>query len=111
MPDRRGNAYTDPSYHVPAFYEVWAKWADDGRSEFWRECAAVSREYLHKAIHPQTGLNPDQTEYDGTPRGPMKGMGVVIARRNDEAIQVHTHSLDCFAALAMTTLRTSFPLV
>ncbi|GHT36890.1 hypothetical protein FACS189435_0760 [Bacteroidia bacterium] len=69
VPDRRGNAYTDPSYHVPSFYEVWAKWANDGRSEFWRECAAVSREYLHKAIHPQTGLNPDQTEYDGTPRG------------------------------------------
>jgi oligosaccharide reducing-end xylanase len=64
--DTRGDAYTDPSYHIPVFYEVWAKWANDGRSDFWLECAAVSREYLHKAIHPITGLNSDQTEYDGT---------------------------------------------
>ncbi|MDR1557111.1 MAG: glycoside hydrolase [Tannerellaceae bacterium] len=62
-----GATFTDPSYHVPAFYEVWARWASDGRSEFWRACAAKSRDYLHKAIHPETGLNPDQTYYDGTP--------------------------------------------
>jgi oligosaccharide reducing-end xylanase len=66
--DTKGDTYTDPSYHIPAFYEVWAKWANDGRSELWLECAAASRAYLHKAIHPVTGLNPDQTEYDGTPR-------------------------------------------
>jgi oligosaccharide reducing-end xylanase len=68
VPDERGNTYTDPSYHIPAFYEVWARWAYDGRSELWRECATASRHYLHKAIHPHTGLNPDQSEYDGTPR-------------------------------------------
>ncbi|KAA6347216.1 aldose 1-epimerase [termite gut metagenome] len=67
VPDVQRDTYTDPSYHIPAFYEVWAQWAYDGRSEFWRECAAASRNYLHTAIHPQTGLNPDQTEYDGSP--------------------------------------------
>ncbi|MDR1406782.1 MAG: glycoside hydrolase [Tannerella sp.] len=61
-----GATFTDPSYHVPAFYEVWARWADDGRAAFWRECAAASREYLHKSIHPATGLNPDQNNYDGS---------------------------------------------
>lgn len=66
VPDVRGGAFTDPSYHIPAFYEVWARWANDGRSELWRECAERSREYLHKAIHPQTGLNPDYSEYDGS---------------------------------------------
>ena len=30
-PDRFGSRNTDPSYHIPAFYEVWAKWAGDGR--------------------------------------------------------------------------------
>ena len=68
-PDPNGETFTDPSYHLPAFYEVWAKWANDGRSNFWKECAAVSREYLHKSIHPQTGLNPDYNNYDGTLRG------------------------------------------
>ena len=66
-PDRGGSRYTDPSYHLPAFYEVWAKYADDGRADYWNECARVSREYLHKATHPVTGLNPDYSNYDGSP--------------------------------------------
>lgn len=66
VPTQGGNKFTDPSYHVPAFYEVWARWANDGRSDYWRECAKKSREYLHKAIHPVTGLNPDYSNYDGT---------------------------------------------
>ena len=70
-----GNTYTDPSYHIPAFYEVWAKWADDGRSGFWKECAKKSREYLHKSINPKTGLNPDFNNYDGTLRGGRGFMG------------------------------------
>ncbi len=65
-PDGFGQRYTDPSYHIPAFYEVWAKWADDGRSDYWMQCAAKSREYLHKAINPQTGLNPDMSQFDGS---------------------------------------------
>lgn len=67
VPDTWGGSFTDPSYHVPAFYEVWARWANDGRADFWRECAKASREYLHKAIHPVTGLNPDYSNYDGSP--------------------------------------------
>lgn len=68
-PDPWGGSYTDPSYHIPAFYEVWAEWADDGRSGFWKSCAEKSREYLHKATHPDTGLTPDYTAYDGSKRG------------------------------------------
>ena len=71
-PDGFGQRFTDPSYHIPAFYEVWAKWADDGRSEYWLSCAAKSREYLHKAINEQTGLNPDMSQYDGSL---MEGFG------------------------------------
>ncbi len=65
-PDRFGSRNTDPSYHIPAFYEVWAKWAGDGRSDYWMEAARKSRAFLHKAIHPETGLNPDICQYDGT---------------------------------------------
>lgn len=68
-PDPWGGGYTDPSYNIPAFYDVWAKWANDGRSNFWKTCANKSREYLHKATHPVTGLTPDYTAYDGSPRG------------------------------------------
>ena len=65
-PDGFGQRYTDPSYHIPAFYEVWARWADDGRSDYWKECAIKSREFLHKAIDKTTGLNPDMCQYDGS---------------------------------------------
>lgn len=68
-PDNRGGTYTDPSYNIPAFYEVWSNWAGDGRSSFWKSCADTSRNYLHKAVHPVTGLTPDYTSYEGSPRG------------------------------------------
>ncbi|MDD3063467.1 MAG: glycosyl hydrolase family 8 [Massilibacteroides sp.] len=66
VPDTWGGQFTDPSYHLPAFYEVWARWANDERSMFWMECAKESRKYLHRSIHPVTGLNPDYNNYDGT---------------------------------------------
>lgn len=65
-PDLWGGGFTDPSYHVPAFYEVWAKWARDGRSRFWGECAEKSRMFLHKCVNRQTGLTPDYCHYDGS---------------------------------------------
>jgi len=65
-PDKFGSRFTDPSYHVPAFYEVWSRWAYDGRTDFWRQAATASREYLHKVVDDKTGLNPDMSNYDGT---------------------------------------------
>jgi len=59
--------YTDPSYHLPHFYELFALWADEGDRPFWREAARASRLFLHKACHPVTGLAPDCTNFDGTP--------------------------------------------
>lgn len=64
-----GNAYqwTDPSYHLPAFYEVWAQYARDGHEQFYRDCADTARVFLHRACHPVTGLNADYTEFSGAP--------------------------------------------
>ncbi|MDR2802233.1 MAG: family 43 glycosylhydrolase [Prevotellaceae bacterium] len=73
-----GATFTDPSYHIPAFYEVWARWANDGRSEFWRECAKKTREYLHKSVHPVTAINPDQNEFDGSVRENKLPNGMVF---------------------------------
>jgi len=68
VPDTSGYDWTDPSYHLPAFYEIWAEYAKDGREQFYRECAEAARAYLHRAIHPVTVLNPDATEFSGAPR-------------------------------------------
>ncbi len=58
--------FTDPSYHLPHFYELWALW-DEQRREFWQQAAAASRAFLKKTAHPQTGLTPDYALFDGTP--------------------------------------------
>lgn len=61
-----GNAatYSDPSYHLPAFYEVWALEANKD-NDFWREAAEASREHFKKATNASTGLGPDYSEYSG----------------------------------------------
>lgn len=64
-----GCPFTDPSYHLPHFYELFALWADEEDREFWEQAADVSRKYLAKACHPITGMNPEYGEFDGTPLG------------------------------------------
>ena len=62
-----GSDYTDPSYHLPHFYELFALWAYKEDRPFFKEAARASREYLAKACHPVTGLNPEYGEFDGSP--------------------------------------------
>ncbi|MBO0356762.1 glycoside hydrolase [Hymenobacter sp. BT186] len=59
--------WTDPSYHVPAFLEVWAEYAKDGHEQFYRACADTSRVFLRRACAAPTGLNYDYTEFSGQP--------------------------------------------
>lgn len=59
--------WTDPSYHLPHFYELFSMWANEEDREFWAEAAKASREYLKKACHPVTGLAAEYANYDGTP--------------------------------------------
>ena len=59
--------FSDPSYHVAAFYELFALWANEADRPFFSEAAVASREYLEKACHPLTGLTAEYAEYDGSP--------------------------------------------
>ncbi len=61
--------WTDASYHLPAFYELWALYAKDGHEQFYRDCADTARAFLHRACDPVTGLNPDNSEFNGKPHG------------------------------------------
>lgn len=62
-----GIDYTDPSYHLPHFYELFALWADEEDREFWKQAAISSRDFLAKACHPVTGMNAEYAEFDGSP--------------------------------------------
>jgi oligosaccharide reducing-end xylanase len=62
-----GCPWTDPSYHLPHFYDLFALWADPEDREFWRRAALASRRFLPAACHPLTGLAPEYAEFDGRP--------------------------------------------
>jgi len=60
-----GSNYTDPSYVLPAFYEVWACFDPENR-EFWQDAVAAGRTFLQKTTHPTTGLAPYLANWDGS---------------------------------------------
>ncbi|MCL2637045.1 MAG: glycosyl hydrolase family 8 [Oscillospiraceae bacterium] len=79
-------SFTDASYHLSAFFEIWAEeiihgeqywdiWNDDigavmRDAEFYRESAAVCRDWLMTVgTHSVTGLSSEYAQYDGTPGG------------------------------------------
>jgi oligosaccharide reducing-end xylanase len=85
VPYGNSASHTDPSYHLPAFYEIWAEeveqgtkyWNDIWGSEaearkdvtFWKNAAQASRTYFPKTVNSTTGLGPDYSLFDGTPTG------------------------------------------
>ena len=77
VPEGGGLGFTDPSYHLPAFYELWARWASDpGDRAFLARAARESRALFGRAADPVTGLMPDYSNFDGTPRtGNARGHG------------------------------------
>jgi len=60
--------FTDPSYHLPHFYELFALLADEADRPFWKKAAEESRKYLLISCHDQTGMAPEYAEFDGTPK-------------------------------------------
>jgi oligosaccharide reducing-end xylanase len=66
VPNPGASTFTDPSYHLPAFYELWSRWAKEDQA-FWRDAAATSRRFFRRAVHPKTGLAPDYSTFDGKP--------------------------------------------
>lgn len=72
VPHGPGARFTDPSYHLPAFYDLFARWAKEDNAA-WREIARASRAFLPTAAHPVTGLFPDYALFDGTPTAPWGG--------------------------------------
>ena len=62
-------SFTDPSYNLPGFLELWARWSDTNK-DFWAQTPAAARGLLQNACHPTTGLFPDYSEFDGTPYRP-----------------------------------------
>jgi hypothetical protein len=52
VPGLDRNGFTDPSYHLPAFYELWALWGPPADRPFWAQAAEASRDFFQKATNP-----------------------------------------------------------
>ena len=61
--------FSDPSYNLPGFLELWARWSDTHR-DFWVQTPAAARGLLQNSCHSRTGLFPDYCQFDGTPYRP-----------------------------------------
>jgi endo-1,4-beta-D-glucanase Y len=59
--------FTDPSYHLPAFYEIWAVAANANRP-FWSTVANTSRSFFSTTANGTTGLMPDYAKFNGQPQ-------------------------------------------
>ena len=59
--------FTDASYHLPAFYELFARWGPKEDREYWAKAADVSRELFKRVTGPNTGLSPERNNFDMSP--------------------------------------------
>lgn len=62
-----GCDFTDPSYHLPHFYRLFGRWANEEDRVFFTLAAEESRAHLLKACHGVTGMSAEYAEFDGRP--------------------------------------------
>lgn len=67
VPYGTSNEFSDPSYHLPAFYEIFAQDGPPVDATRWLEIAEKSRQYWVDSADPETGLHPDYASFDGSP--------------------------------------------
>jgi oligosaccharide reducing-end xylanase len=73
-----GANFTDPSYHLPAFYELWARWGPVEDRAFWQNAARTSRTFFSASANPGTGLTPAYANFDGTPHQTNFGQSTIF---------------------------------
>jgi len=118
----KNSSFTDPSYHLPHFLELWARWADKD-NQFWADAAKASRDYLKTAVHPQTGLSPNYSYFDGTPYddeyngnfrydafrvGANVGMDYVWFRPSEWHVEQSNRMLNFFASEGMDEYKAEY---
>jgi endo-1,4-beta-D-glucanase Y len=120
----KNSSFTDPSYHLPHYYELWARWADKD-NEFWADAAQVSREYLKTTVHAQTGLAPNYSYFDGNPYedeyngdfrydafrvGANVGMDYVWFKPDEWHVEQSNRLLDFFASQGIDDYKAEYSL-
>lgn len=61
--------HSNPSYHLPHFYHLFALWGPPEDAEEWLQARDRSRQYFLDVTHDTTCLSPDYANWDGSPTG------------------------------------------
>jgi len=67
FPAGNSATFSDPSYNLPAFYELFALDGPAGDANRWNTIADASRRFLVSSANANTGLHPDYANFNGTP--------------------------------------------
>ena len=82
---------TDASYHLPQFYELWARWGPKEDRAFWARAAASSRRFLPGVAGAETALTPDRSHFD---QSPLRRSGELVPFGYDSWRTVSNWSVD-----------------
>ena len=66
-PNNGSYDYTDPSYNLPGFFELWSRWSTTNTA-FWQQTPGAARKLIRDASHATSGLSADYSNFDGTPK-------------------------------------------
>jgi len=66
QPQGNENNFSDPSYDLPAFVDLFSRWSTSNQDR-WRAAASATRDHLYKSSNPSSGLFSDYNNFDGTP--------------------------------------------
>jgi oligosaccharide reducing-end xylanase len=74
-PSGSSNGFTDPSYHLPGFYELFAEAGPSADAAQWKQVASNGRSFLVSSANATTGLHPDYATFAGAPTTAAAGDG------------------------------------
>jgi len=66
QPTQGNNTWSDPSYDLPAFVDLFARWSNT-HTDKWASATKATRDHLYKSSNTSSGLFSDYNNFDGTP--------------------------------------------
>ena len=62
-----GNDFSDPSYDLPAYLELFSRWAEKDTDK-WKKAVSAARNHLYVSSNKNSGLFADYSTFDGQPQ-------------------------------------------
>ena len=66
QPTNGNNSWSDPSYSLPVFVDLFSRWSDTNKDK-WTKATSATRDHLYKSSNTKSGLFSDYNNFDGTP--------------------------------------------